>query len=135
MSSGQQDLAGRVAELGDASKTSLASTTGSRRSSDLIQQLPRDEGARGGGARSVAARTNTDADSRTPRRGHGGAFRASLGGRRGYRATCRGMDGRRGYRTPVVGMEGPHNLVVECEDVMKIGCESQGAATSGLPRG
>src|SRR3954469_20694778 len=79
MSSGQQDLAGRVAELGDASKTSLASTTGSRRSSDLIQQLPRDEGPRGGGARSVAARTNTDADSRTPRRGHGGAFRSLAG--------------------------------------------------------
>src|SRR4051812_50108314 len=99
MSSGQQDLAGRVAELGDASKTSLASTTGSRRSSDLIQQLPRDEGPRGGGARSVAARTNTDADSRTPRRGHGGGVRASLGGRRGERANLRGVGGRRGKPT------------------------------------
>src|SRR4051794_41918771 len=100
MSSGQQDLAGRVAELGDASKTSLASTTGSRRSSDLIQQLPRDEGPRGGGARSVAARTNTDADSRTPRRGHGGGVRAPPGGGKGDRGSRRGGGGGRGNPTP-----------------------------------
>jgi phage shock protein A len=60
MSSGQQDLARRVAELErrveDLARKHDQLVTVIR---DLIQQLPRDKGPRGGGAGSVAARTNT----------------------------------------------------------------------------